>query len=109
MRYIMIASILASLLLAPICGSGVQAGEGLFSLSEDIDYDITVQLSQGIISKIKNIRVIGTVEIASKTFLVGEFKNDPKTTKSLIVLDSIKTIVPSRTSHETLISDISLK
>ena len=109
MRYIIIISIFISLFSAPICESEVYAEEGLFSLTEDIDYDVTVQLSQGIISKIKNIRVIGTVEIANKTFLVGEFKSDAKTTKSLIVLDSIKTIVPSRTSHETLISDISLK
>ncbi|MDD5477548.1 MAG: hypothetical protein PHG87_05040 [Candidatus Omnitrophica bacterium] len=109
MRYILIISILASLLLAPICGFKAQAEEGLFSLTKDVNYDITVQLSQGIVSKIKNVRVLGTVEIAGKVFLVAELQNEVKAAKSLIVLDSIKTIVPSNTAHETLISDSSLK
>lgn len=109
MRYILIIGILVFLLLAPICGSKSQAEEGLFSLTKNVNYDITVQLSQGIISKIKNICVLGTVEIAGKVFLVVELQNEIKAVKSLIVLDSIKTIVPSNTSHETLISDNSLK
>lgn len=109
MRYILIVGVLVSLLLSPICGPRAQAEESLFSLTKDVNYDITVQLSQGIISKIKNIHVLGTVEIAGKAFLVAELQNDVKATKSLIVLDSIKTIVPSNSSHETLISDSSLK
>jgi len=109
MRYILVISILVFLLLALICGSKVQAEEGLFSLTKDVNYDITVQISQGIISKIKNICVRGTVEIANKVFLVVEFQNEVKAANSLIALDSIKTIVPSNTSHETLISDNSLK
>lgn len=109
MRHILVIIFLVSSLLAPICGSKAQAEEGLFSLTKDINYDITVQLSQGIISKIKNIRVFGTVEIAGKIFLVAELQNDAKAANSLIVLDSIKTIVPSNTLHETLISDNSLK
>jgi len=109
MRYMLIIGILVSLILAPICGFQVQAEEGLFSLTKDVNYDITVQLSQGIISKIKNIHVVGTVEIASKVFLVVELQNEVKAANSLIVLDSIKTIVLSNTAHETLISDNSLK
>ncbi len=109
MRYILIIGILVSLLLARFCGSKAQAEEGLFSLTKDVNYDITVQLSQGIVSKIKNIHVLGTVEIAGKAFLVVEFQGDVKAANSLIVLDSIKTIVPNNTSHETLISDNSLK
>ncbi|MBU4303756.1 MAG: hypothetical protein KKC39_04190 [Candidatus Omnitrophica bacterium] len=109
MRYILITGILVSLLLAPLCGSKAQAEEGLFSLTKDLNYDITVQLSQGIISKIKNIHVVGTVEIAGKVFLVAEFQNEVKAANSLIALDSIKTIVPSNTAHETLIADNSLK
>lgn len=69
MRYILIIGILVSLLLADICGAKAQAEEGVFSLTKDVKYDITVQLSQGIISKIKNIHVLGTVEIAGKAFL----------------------------------------
>lgn len=109
MRCIMIIGILALLLSAPICGSEVQAAVRSFYLTENIDYDITVQLSEGIISKIKNIRVFGTVEIASKVFLVVELQNNLRIDKSLIALDSVKTILPSNTSHDTLISDSSLK
>lgn len=109
MRYILIIGILVSLLLAPICAFKTQAEEGLFSLTKNVNYDITVQLSQGIISKIRNIRVLGTVEIAGKSFLVAELQNEIKAANSLIILDSIKTIVPANTSHETLISDDSIK
>ena len=105
MRYIIICSIMFFLLLAPICGFQAQAEEGLFSLTKDVNYDITVQLSQGMISKIKNLRVLGTVEITGKLFLVVELQNEAKVAKSLVALDSIKTILPNGTTHETIISD----
>jgi len=103
MRNALITCITVSLLLLLICVYETSAEEGLFSLTKDVNYDITVQLSREMVSKIKNVRVVGTVEVAGKAFLIVELQGEIKTVNCLIILDSIKTILPVNTSHESLI------
>ncbi len=109
MRYIFIICFLVLLSFLPVGAVNLSAENALFSLTKDVNYDVTVQLSDGILSKIKNIYVVGTVEIKDKAFLVAELQNDVKRAVCLIALDSIKTIVPSNSSQESLVSEASLK
>ena len=109
MRNMLITCFLALLFFSPVGAVNVSAEESMFSLTKDVNYDVTAQLSEGILSKIKNIHVVGTVEIKDKVFLVAELQNDVKRVVSLVALDSIKTIVPSNSSQESFISETSLK
>lgn len=109
MRYIAIAYVLILLLFSPVGAINASAKDALFSLTKDVNYDVTVQLSNGMLSKIRNTRVIGTVEIKDRVFLVVELQNDVKMAVCLVALESVKTIVPSNTSQVSLISESSLK
>jgi len=109
MRYIFIICVLALFFFSPVPPVNAATDEALFSLTKDVNYDVTVQLTQGIISKIRNVYVVGTVKISDKTFVVVESQNNVKKTNCLLALDSIKTIVPSNTSQESLISESSLE
>ena len=109
MRRIFIICILVLLFSSSVYAGSASPDEAKFSLTKDVNYDVTSQLAKGILSKIKNVHVAGMVQIQDKTFIVAELQNDIKRATCLIALDTIKTIVPSSSTQESLISESSLK
>jgi hypothetical protein len=105
MRRTIFSVILAALFIVVFSIGSIFAEETtIFSLNKDADYDITVELSQGLISKVTRVRIVGITEINNKSFLIILPQGFAKTENALISLDSIKTILPTNNAAETIVS-----
>lgn len=79
------------------------AQESPFNLEKDLKYTIILELNQTFAYKLKDVTVVGTVEIDKKTFLSVRIQGLIKESLALISLDSIKAIIPQINTQEELI------
>lgn len=100
-RIILICLISFVAFFVPITNSS--ADENVFSLEKGVKYTIILELNQAFAYKIKDVYVLGTVEISKKSFLLVQIQGITKEAPALIAVDSVKAILPQINIQETLI------
>ena len=100
-RIVLIALIVFGALFISLTKSSAE--EGVFSLEKNVKYTIILELNQAFVYKIKDVYVLGTVEISKKSFLLLQIQGLAKEAPALIAVDSVKAIIPQINVQETLI------
>ena len=79
--------------------------QGVSAFSKDAAYDVTVELSKGMVAKIKRVNISGVVEINNKLFLVASSQGVAKPENAFINFDSVKMILPANGVSEAIVFD----
>lgn len=102
-KVIFIWLILIGVTVVPVTKSYAQESENKFSLEKGVKYTIILELNQSFAYKIKDVYVVGTVDISKKNFLLVQIQGLIKEAPALIAVDSVKAILPQVNLQETLI------